>query len=279
MLQPNTLSGIAFAEKPTRKPQVSALRRWLRWFVPLGSPLLLLGLWHIITALELYPAFLIPPPAAVWAEFVAVINDGTLWEHTAVTLSELLPGLFIGASIGIILGYGIGKSPLLEELLTPIIVGFQATPIVAYAPLLVIWFGSGQTSKIVTCAVIVFFPTMMNTMIGIRNVPSGLRDVMRSLRATRWQTLTKLEIPAALPVILAGLKTSATLAVIGAVVGEFVSAGNGLGYLVTAARYDYNTPLVYVTILTMTAVALMLYCTVSLLAWVLLAWQRRGNTG
>jgi NitT/TauT family transport system permease protein len=189
----------------------------------------------------------------------------------------MLPGLLIGTSIGVLLGYGISKSPLIEELLTPIIVAFQATPIVAYAPLLVIWFGSGQTSKIITCAVIVFFPTMMNTMIGIRNVPHGLRDVLRSLRATRWQMLIKLEIPAALPVIFAGLKTSATLAVIGAVVGEFVSAGHGLGYLVTAARYDYNTPLVYVTILTMTALALILYWSVSVLAWYLLAWQRRGN--
>lgn len=277
MLRPNALTGVTFADQPQPKPSVLSLRRWLRRLFPLCSPLLVLLLWQLIAALELYPAFLIPPPAVVWSEFVSVVEDGSLWEHTAVTLSELLPGLFIGASIGAILGYGIGKSPLLEELLTPLIVAFQATPIVAYAPLLVIWFGSGQTSKIVTCAVIVFFPTMMNTIIGVRSVPNGLRDVLRSLRATRWQTLTKLEIPAALPVILTGLKTSATLAVIGAVVGEFVSAGSGLGYLVMAARYDYNTPLVYVAILTMTAVALTLYCAVSVLAWFLLAWQRRGH--
>lgn len=278
MLQPNTLSGITFTETtPSPKIRHPVFRRWLRRLFPLLTPLLLLVGWQIITSLKLYPAFLIPPPGEVFAELLAVTQDGSLWEHTAVTLGEMLPGLLIGTSIGTFLGYLIGKSLLLEELLTPIIVAFQATPIVAYAPLLVIWFGSGQTSKIVTCAVIVFFPTMMNTIIGIRNVPSGLRDVMRSLRATRWQMLTKLEIPAALPVILAGLKTSATLAVIGAVVGEFVSAGNGLGYLVTAARYDYNTPLVYVAILTMTALALSLYLLVSLVAWYLLAWQRRGN--
>lgn len=277
MVQPNTLSNPIFADAPKPKSRSSAVRRGLRWFFPLLTPVILLVGWHSIAALELYPAFLIPPPAAVFAELLSVLDDGSLWEHTQVTLGEMLPGLLIGTSIGIALGYGIGKSPLLEELLTPIIVAFQATPIVAYAPLLVIWFGSGQTSKIVTCAVIVFFPTMMNTIIGIRNVPSGLRDVLRSLRATPWQMFTKLEIPAALPVILAGLKTSATLAVIGAVVGEFVSAGNGLGYLVTAARYDYNTPLVYVTIFTMTVLALTLYCAVSVVAWFVLAWQRRGN--
>jgi len=257
-------------QRTTKYPKL----HWRR-FTPLFSLFGLLLIWQLLTSLEVYPSFLLPPPADVWATFREVLADGTLWHHTQVTLFEMLAGLFFGVSIGIVMGYLIAKSPLLGEILAPIIVAFQSTPIVAYAPLLIIWFGSGPTSKIVTTTIIVFFPTLMNTIVGIQSVPSDLRDLMRSLRATWWQGLTKLEIPAALPVLLTGLKTSVTLAVIGAVVGEFVSAGEGLGFLVTLARNQYNTPLVFVAVLTMTALSLTLYGLVSLLQRYLLAWQNQ----
>jgi len=250
---------------------------WLRRLSPLLTPLLLLALWQLLAWLEIYPRFLIPAPLEVWESFVEVAGSGTLWKHTRVTMSEMLIGLGIGASIGMLLGYLIEKNPLLEELLSPIIVAMQSTPIVAYAPLLIIWFGSGPISKILTSAMIVFFPTLMNTVVGLRNVPQNLRDLMRSLNATRLQTFLRLEMPAALPVLLTGLKTSATLAVIGAVVGEFVSAGAGLGFLVSLARNQFNTPLVLVAVFMMTALALSLYLLITLLEWYLLAWQRRST--
>jgi len=251
--------------------------RRLRRFWPLATFGVLLLLWQIIVWLRVYPPFLVPAPASVFEAFLQVVQDGTLSKHTLVTLHEMLLGLAIGLSIGTVLGYLLARIPLLESLLSPVIVAFQATPIVAYAPLLIVWFGTGPTSKIITCAVIVFFPALMNTMVGLRNVPGSLRDLMRSLRASRWQMFIKLELPAALPVLLTGLKTSATLAVIGAVVGEFVSQGSGLGFLVTIARNQYNTPLVFVAVFTMTALALSLYSLVSLLEWRLLAWQRRAG--
>ena len=194
-----------------------------------------------------------------------------------VTLHVMVFGLLIGVGIGLTLGYAIAKLPVLEFVLAPIIVAFQSTPIVAYAPLLIIWFGSGATSKIVTTAVIVFFPALVNTIVAVRGVSPNLRDMMKALNATRWQTFCHLELPASLPVLLAGLKTSATLAVIGAVVGEFVSSGSGLGFLVTAARNQYDTPLVIVTVLTMTAIALSLYSVVVILEWRWLAWRRRSQ--
>jgi NitT/TauT family transport system permease protein len=177
----------------------------------------------------------------------------------------------------VVLGYLIANSRFLESLLSPVIVAFQSTPVVAYAPLLVIWFGSGPTSKVVTSALIVFFPMLLNTIVGIRNVPPHLRDLMRSMQATRWQTFTKLEIPAAMPVMLGGLKISATLAVIGAVVGEFVSASAGLGVMLTQARNQYDTPLVIVAVLTLTIIARLLYSLVSLLETRLLYWQTRAR--
>ena len=267
--------------QPTQQSQKTwgrMSRQWLRRIVPFMSVFTLLGLWQLIVMLEVYPRFIIPAPLEVWETFIEVLSDGTLLRHIRVTGSEVLLGLLFGLSIATVLGYLIAKLPFLEDLLSPVIVGFQSTPVVAYAPLLIIWFGSGTISKVITCAVIVFFPTLMNTIVGVRNAPNNLRDLMRSLNATPLQVFTKLELPAAMPVLLTGLKTSATLAVIGAVVGEFVSAQAGLGFLVTQARSQFNTPLVLVAVFTMTALALSLYLLISLIEHAALQWQRRSNS-
>lgn len=260
-------------------PPRSYFRGWSllrRALLPLLTPLVLLLCWQMITMLQVFPPFLVPPPSAVFQKLQTVVNDGRLWLHVGATLQEVIPGLFVGVSAGLVIGYGIAKIPMLEKVLSPIVVALQATPILAYAPLLVVWFGTGVTSKVVTSALVVFFPMLMNTVVGIRNVPPSLHDLMRALRANRWQTFTRLEIPAALPVLMTGLKTSATLAVIGAVVGEFVVASAGLGHWVQVARDSYDTPLVYVAILLLTLLALSLYGAVSLLERRVLAWQRRA---
>ncbi len=225
--------------------------------------------------LKIYPSFIIPTPLSVVQRFIDVARDGRLWLNTWMTLWQLLVGLAVGVSIGVLLGYVMAKSRALEDALSPLVLAFQSTPVVAYAPLLVIWFGSGPTSKIVISALIVFFPMLMNTLVGIRTVPLSLRDLMRSLGATRWQMLTRLEIPAALPVLFGGLKVSAVLSVIGVVVGEFISSDAGLGYLINRGRYDYDTPLVMVAILMLALIARLLYGAVSLLERRALAWQMR----
>jgi NitT/TauT family transport system permease protein len=148
-------------------------------------------------------------------------------------------------------------------------------PVVAIAPLLIIWFGSDLKSKILICSLIVFFPMLINTIVGMRSVPTDLRDLMRSLQATRWQTFRYLEVPAALPVFLGGLRIGATLSVIGAVVGEFVAVDHGLGYLISQGRGIYDTPLVFVAVFTLVFLALALYGIVVLLENRLLAWQQR----
>ena len=139
--------------------------------------------------------------------------------------------------------------------------------------MLVIWFGPGQISKVLICALIVFFPVLINTIVGVRTVPAELYDLMHSLRATNTQVFWKLEVPAAMPVLLAGLKIGATLAVIGAVVGEFVGADKGLGFLISLGDGLYNTPLVFVAVITLVAMALVLYATVAMLERRLLAWR------
>jgi NitT/TauT family transport system permease protein len=144
---------------------------------------------------------------------------------------------------------------------------------VAIAPLLVIWFGPGRISKVMICALIVFFPILINTIVGVRSVPQDLYDLMRSLRATRWQIFTKLEIPAALPVLLGGLKIGATLSVIGAVVGELVGADQGLGFLINIGRGVYDTTLVYVAVITLVVLAMALFTLVAALEWWFLRWR------
>ncbi len=249
----------------------------LRRATPIVTVIAVLVIWQVIVSAKVYPIFIIPTPLSVINKGVEVISDGSLLHHAVVTFGNVIAGLFLGLSLGVTLGYLIAQVPLLEDFLSPIIVAVQSAPVVAYAPLLVIWFGSGPTSKIVTGALIVFFPMLMNTIVGIRTVPQPLRDLMLSMRATRWQTFTKLEVPAAMPVLISGLKISATLAVIGAVVGEFISANAGLGFLINLARSQYDTPLVIIAVLTLTLIARFLYGVVSFMERFVLSWQKRAR--
>jgi NitT/TauT family transport system permease protein len=231
-------------------------------------------LWEALARATNLPAFILPPPGLVWARFVETAADGSLLRHTTTTLGEVLSGLALGVTVAAALGYLIAKSPTLERALTPYLVASQAVPVVAIAPLLVIWLGPGMLSKVIIAALIVFFPILVNVIVGLRSVPQELRDLMRSLRATRWQMFAKLELPAALPILLGGLKVGATLAVIGAVVGEFVGADRGLGFLVSVGRGQYDTALVFVAVGALVALALALYGSVALLEATLLKWRR-----
>jgi len=256
-----------------RRRLLMHLRRFAPWLMLFGLVLV----WQLIYMLRVYPPFIIPAPVDVLVKFRDVLLDGRLFNHIIATLVNVLVGLVAGLLLALTLGYAIAKTPILEDILSPIIVAIQSAPVVAYAPLLVIWFGSGPSSKIVTGALIVFFPMLMNTIVGIRNVPASLKDLMRSMQATPWQTFTRLEIPSAMPILMSGLKISATLAVIGAVVGEFISSNAGLGFLINLARSQYDTPLVLVAVLMLTLIARLLYGVVSLLERSLLSWQRRSQ--
>lgn len=236
--------------------------------------ILLVGLWALIAKLGDYPTFILPDPLSVLNKLVEITVDGTLWRHTQTTLVEIVGGLALGLSTATTLGYLLAKSPLLERLTGPYIVASQSVPAVAIAPLLVIWFGSGQISKILICALVVFFPILVNTIVGIRSVDKGLKTLMRSLRANRWQTFIMLEIPAAMPVLLGGLKIGVTLSVIGAVVGEFVGADRGLGYLISLSKGLFNTPLMFAALIALAAISLSLYLIVTGLERWLLAWRQ-----
>ena len=259
-----------------RKTQIKKSMKWVNrygnWLI-LFSSLIAIFIWYLVSHLSELPAFILPAPEMVMRRFVTALMDGSLIRHSATTLLEVALGLVSGSILATLLGYLLAKSFTLERLLSPYLVASQAIPIVAIAPLMVIWFGPGLFSKVLIAALIVFFPILVNTVVGVRAVPQDLRDLMRSLRATRWQTLRFLEIPAALPVFLGGLRIGATLSVIGAVVGEFVGADRGLGFLINVGRGQYDTALVFVAVIALVLMALALYGCVVLLERKLLVWQ------
>jgi NitT/TauT family transport system permease protein len=232
-----------------------------------------LALWQGLAWFSRLPAFILPPPAAVGARLASAAADGSLARHALVTLGEALSGLALGLVVAALLGYLIAQSRAVERLTAPYIVASQSVPVVAVAPLLIIWFGSGLLSKVLICALIVFFPVLINVIVGVRSVEPDLRDMLRSLRASRWQTFVHLELPAAMPLLLGGLKIGATLSIIGAVVGEFAGADSGLGFLISAARGQFDTALVFVAVLALVAMALGLFGAVVLLEKILLAWK------
>ncbi len=244
-----------------------------------GLPVLValgvLGFWYVST--RGHSAFGVASPQAVVGEFVVAVFNGTLFRHVGTTLLEICFGFALGVSCAFVLGYSIAKNMLVDRALSPYVVGFQAVPIIVIAPALIPLVGPGIVTNGIICALIVFFPMLVSTIVGIRNVDRDLRDLMRSLSATRWQTFTRLEIPAALPVLFGGLKISITLAVAGAIVGEAISANAGLGFLIYSATYVYNRALVLVGVFTLTALALLLYASVAQLERRFLAWQRRGR--
>ncbi|HJW91518.1 MAG TPA: ABC transporter permease [Anaerolineales bacterium] len=261
---------------PRRVATLPPYKTGRRSFILVGFSLGLAGLlWYLFARLGSFPAFILPPPGLVWERLLQTLSSGSLLRHSAVTLGEVLVGLALGVSAATSLGYLLAKSRAFERLLAPYIVASQSVPVVAIAPLLVIWFGPGLFSKVLICALIVFFPVLVNTIVGLRSVPEELNELMRSLQATRWQAFSLLEVPAALPVFLGGLRIGATLSVIGAVVGEFVGADRGLGFLINVGRGQYDTALVFVAVFSLVGMALALYGLVVWLEARLLSWQQR----
>jgi len=223
------------------------------------------GLWKAVVVVGGYPPFILPPPEDVAIRFVEAWAGGLIAPHAGTTLVEIALGFAVGVGLALAAGYLLARSPLAERLLSPYIVAAQATPILALAPLLALWFGPGLTSKVVICSLIVFFPVAVSTMVGIRSVDARLLELARSLRATRRQVLWTLEVPAALPSILGGMRVGVTLAVVGAIVGEWAGAERGLGVLVNLARGSlFDIPLMFATLITIALVGVVLYTLVVL---------------
>lgn len=219
-----------------------------------------LVIWKVVVILGGYPPYILPAPEEVMGRGVEAIRSGVLWEHTAVTLLEVILGFVVGATSAIAVGIALGRSVLVERVLSPYIVAAQAVPILALAPLLDIWFGGGLLARVAICALIVFFPIAIATMVGIRSADPLLDEMLRSLGAGSGQRIRLLEIPSALPVLFGGLRVGVTLAVIGAVVAEWAGASVGLGVLINIANQGlFDTSLMFVALATLAVIGLAFY--------------------
>ena len=247
-----------------------------QWVTILASTIVLLLLWQLLVTVGDYERFILPGPVDVWRQLGIVAGDGRLLKHSLITISEVVPGLLMGLLVAMPLGYWLAKSSLAERLISPYLIASQAIPVIAVAPLLTIWVTSTYWARVLVAVLVVFFPILINIIAGLRSVPAELYELMHSLQATPWQIFRKLELPAALPILLAGLKVGATLSVIGALVGEFVQPKTeGLGYLLVTARYQFKTDLVFVVLFTLVAIALIMYGIVALLEKRVLRWQKQ----
>jgi NitT/TauT family transport system permease protein len=225
-----------------------------------ASLVVFVAAWQLVVFVGGYPSFILPGPLTVAERFVRAWSDGTMAPHAWTTLVEVLLGFAIGAGLALVTGVLLARSRLAERLLSPYLVAAQATPILVLAPLIVLWFGTGLLSKLVITTMIVFFPVAVATMVGIRSVDPRLLEMARSFRATSWQVVSRVEVPAALPAILGGMRVGITLAVIGAIVAEWAGGESGLGVLINVARGSlFDIPLMFATLLTLALTGVALY--------------------
>lgn len=223
------------------------------------SPLLFaifIASWEWLVTIFEVPRIILPPPSAVMKSLMTFITSGSIFRHFGVTLFETVAGFLIGSGIGLILGILVAQFRIVEKTLYPYIVAFQTLPKVAIAPIIIVWFGYGYTSKIVITALIAFFPLLVNTIAGLHSTSSEYIEMLTAFTASKWQIFRLVKIPMALPFIFAGLDVAAILSVIGAIVGEFVGSQAGLGYLILYRNFQLDTSGVFAILIVLSAMGI-----------------------
>jgi len=248
------------------------------------SPLLLvllIGGWYLGTHWFEVPVFILPPPEEVWDSLVAGLQRAPLdssgfWYHSGVTVWEAILGFLLGSAVGLFLGFAVAHWQLLGRVLYPYIVGFQSLPKVALAPLLIIWFGFGIEGKVMITSVITFFPMLVNSIAGYRSVDPDRIDLARSCNASQAQIFWKIILPSSLPFLFAGLSVASVLAMLGAIVGEFVGARAGLGILLMQYQQSMQIAPVFAILLILALLGFLLNGVIHLLERRFCFWAQRS---
>jgi NitT/TauT family transport system permease protein len=265
------------AETTARAIKVGLIRNVL----PLAGIVTFLAAWQLVVIIYHMPPYLLPTPTAIAASFIDQLP--TLLSNGWVTVYEMLVGYAMAVGIAIPLAIAITSSRRVNEFVMPTILFFQIVPKVAIAPLFLVWFGVGSTPKILVAFLISFFPIVIDTAVGLRSMSAEMGDLARSMGATRLQIFTQFRLPTSLPYLFSGLKVAATLAIAGTVVGEFVGADSGLGYLLLVTNSNMETALMFATIVALTIIGLVFYYIVELLEGLLIPWhvthRIRGEAG
>jgi NitT/TauT family transport system permease protein len=260
------------AATPTGRRARRAPRRWSRALYPVAFLLLALAAWQVVPTALAIPSIYFPSLGEVLNALTDPNAIPLYVENAGVTLAEAMIGLAIGATSGFIVGIVLAEVDVLRRTFYPYIVAFESIPKVAIAPLLLIWFGFGVESKIVVVVLLTFFPLMINTMSGFKNVDRAQVEMMRVNGASRSQVRWKVVLPSALPQIMTGFEVAVVLATLGAIVAEFVGGQNGLGVLIVQAQFQMNTPAVFALLLILGAIGIVLNLLVRLLRRRLIHW-------
>jgi NitT/TauT family transport system permease protein len=237
---------------------------------PLAGVVLILIAWVLICWIGNLPTVVLPTPDKVFRAFVA--RRDLLLSEGWITLKETLYGFFLALAIGLPLAVAVANSRTLNLMFYPLLVGLQSVPKVALAPILLVWLGTGIESKLAVVWLVAFFPIIVDTAAGLRATPKELLELAHSLRATPMQIFLKVQFPAALPFVITGAKVAITLAVIGAVIGEFVGSSEGLGFLLLAATSQLDTPLAFAALFALSFLGVLVYLLVELAERLIAPW-------
>ncbi len=241
-----------------------------RFAYPAAGVVLILVIWTLACWLAAIPTVVLPSPGkvalALYRRSDLLVSEG--W----VTLEETLVGFALALLLGLPMAVAVANSRRLNLMFYPLLVALQSVPKVALAPILLVWLGTGLASKLAVVWLVAFFPIIIDTAAGLRATPRELLELAASLNASRWQILLKVQAPAALPFVLTGAKVAITLAVIGAVIAEFVSSTEGLGYLLLSATSQLDTPLAFAALVALSALGLLVYAGVELVERLMAPW-------
>lgn len=238
-------------------------------YPPLGIALTI-GVWHWLCVYFDIPTAALPTP---WQVLMAGIERwDLLLAEGWVTLKETLYGFALALALGIPIAVAVSNSQTLNLMFSPLLIALQSVPKVALAPILLVWLGTGIESKLAIAWLVAFFPIVVDTSAGLQSTPRELVELARSLRASRWQIFAKVQFPAALPFVVTGSKVAVTLAVIGAVIGEFIGSSEGLGFLLMSATSQINTPLAFAALFALAVLGILAYLLVVAMEWLLTPW-------
>lgn len=263
------------------------LQRRRSWVERVPAPIMmtvalaiLIGVWQLAVSAGWVSEYILPTPGDTGSALVditkSLVTGGDVWDNFLITLQEILIGLAIAAVVGVILGVLISETVIGRKVIQPFMVALYAAPKVALAPVFVAWFGFGLMPKIVMAATIAFFPIMVDTAAGLAGVDEDQDKLFMMNRASRWQRFAKLKLPTALPFVFAGLKSGAVLAVIGAIVAEFMGGGEGLGVLVKTASVSFALDRVFALIILLSVIAFLIYLVVDLVERKVVHWRASG---
>lgn len=241
--------------------------------------LIAVGLWHGIVTVFKVKEFVVPSPASVFKSVFGVqtIAEATWWEHIFTTLSEILTAFAFTAAIGFLLSLVITWSKVAKGILMPVISVFNSLPKIVLAPLFLIWLGYGFAANVTIAILVAFFPIVLNTTVGLESVDEDLLDLVRYLNASKSQVFLKIRIPNSLPFVFSGLKISATMSVVGAIVGEFVASSKGLGFVIKDSQAMLNTPPMFASLIMISAIGLGLFGFIAWLEKILMPWHREAR--